>query len=82
MAGTPGYMLPEEQRGQTYDVPQTPGGNLPALKQDDYQFFEKLLVEEDEDAMDPEEAKKLKIMKLLLKIKNGTPPMRKSALRQ
>jgi splicing factor 3B subunit 1 len=41
-----------------------------------------LLVEEDEDAMDPEEAKKRKIMKLLLKIKNGTPPMRKTALRQ
>ena len=44
--------------------------------------FEKLLVEEDEDALDPEEAKKRKIMKLLLKIKNGTPPMRKTALRQ
>ena len=44
------------------------------------QFFEKLLVEEDEDALDPEEAKKRKIMKLLLKIKNGTPPMRKTCL--
>jgi splicing factor 3B subunit 1 len=41
-----------------------------------------LLVDEDEDALDPEEAKKRKIMKLLLKIKNGTPPMRKTALRQ
>ena len=82
MAGTPGYQLPSEDRQQSFDVPMTPGGNLPALKQDDYQFFEKLLVEEDEDVMDPEEAKKRKIMKLLLKIKNGTPPMRKSALRQ
>ena len=82
MAGTPLYQLPAEDSGQTYDLPPTPGGNLPPLKQDDYQFFEKLLVEEDEDALDPEEAKKRKIMKLLLKIKNGTPPMRKTALRQ
>jgi hypothetical protein len=29
-----------------------------------------------------EEAKERKIMKLLLKVKNGTPPQRKSALRQ
>ena len=82
MAGTPLYQLPSEDRNQSYDLPPTPGANLPALKQDDYQFFEKLLVDEDEDALDPEEAKKRKIMKLLLKIKNGTPPMRKTALRQ
>lgn len=82
MAGTPMYQLPGEDRGQRYDLPPTPSGNLPPLKQDDYQFFEKLLVDEDEDALDPEEAKKRKIMKLLLKIKNGTPPMRKTALRQ
>jgi len=31
----------------------------------------------DEDALPPEEQKERKIMKLLLKIKNGTPPMRK-----
>ena len=29
-----------------------------------------------------EEAKERKIMKLLLKVKNGTPPQRKAALRQ
>lgn len=29
-----------------------------------------------------EEAKERKIMKLLLKVKNGTPPQRKSSLRQ
>lgn len=29
-----------------------------------------------------EEAKERKIMKMLLKVKNGTPPQRKSALRQ
>ena len=32
--------------------------------------------------MSPEEQKERRIMELLLKIKNGTPPMRKSALRR
>lgn len=31
----------------------------------------------DEETLSPEEQKERKIMKLLLKIKNGTPPMRK-----
>lgn len=31
--------------------------------------------------MSAEDAKERKIMKLLLKVKNGTPPQRKSALR-
>ena len=36
----------------------------------------------DEEELTAEEAKERKIMKLLLKVKNGTPPQRKSALRQ
>ena len=36
----------------------------------------------DEESLPAEEQKELKIMRLLLKIKNGTPPMRKSSLRQ
>jgi splicing factor 3B subunit 1 len=36
----------------------------------------------DEAELSIEEAKERKIMKLLLKVKNGTPPQRKSALRQ
>lgn len=58
------------------------GANLPPLKPDDLQYFDKLLTEVDEEALSPDEQKERKIMKLLLKIKNGTPPMRKSALRQ
>lgn len=58
------------------------GQNLPPLKPDDLQYFDKLLNEVDEEALSPDEQKERKIMKLLLKIKNGTPPMRKSALRQ
>ena len=33
-------------------------------------------------ATSPYQARERKIMKLLLKVKNGTPPMRKQALRQ
>lgn len=36
----------------------------------------------DEAELSIEEAKERKIMKLLLKVKNGTPPQRKAALRQ
>jgi len=61
---------------------QPQGGNLPMLKPEDAQYFDKLLVDVDEDNLSPEELKERTIMKLLLKIKNGTPPMRKSALRR
>lgn len=61
---------------------QPNGGNLPFLKQEDIQYFDKLLTEVDETTLSVEEQKERKIMKLLLKIKNGTPPMRKAAMRQ
>jgi len=41
-----------------------------------------LLEEVDEEELTLEQQKDRKIMKLLLKIKNGTPPMRKQSLRQ
>eukprot|EP00965_Chrysotila_dentata_P106060 3503100-Pleurochrysis_carterae.AAC.1 len=63
-------------------MPPTPA-NLPFVKPEDYQYFAPLLKEDDEiEDMTPEEARERKIMKLLLKVKNGTPPMRKQALRQ
>ncbi|CAM8902073.1 hypothetical protein QQ045_009964 [Rhodiola kirilowii] len=80
--GTPLYAIPEENRGQQYDVPKEVPGGLPFLKQEDYQYFGVLLNEEDEEELSPEEQKERKIMKLLLKVKNGTPPQRKTALRQ
>ena len=60
---------------------QPKGQNLPFLKPEDAQYFDKLLVDVDEESLSPEELKERQIMELLLKIKNGTPPMRKSALR-
>lgn len=44
--------------------------------------FFRVQVDVDEESLSPEEQKDRRIMKLLLKIKNGTPPMRKAALRQ
>lgn len=79
-----GYMLPEEDRNQQYDVPPViPGiGDLSFFKPEDMQHFGKLLDEKDEESLSLDELKERKIMRLLLKIKNGTPPMRKAALRQ
>lgn len=86
MAGAnSGFFLQEEQTMSTKMKGQelvTPDAELPMLKPDDMQYFDKLLIDVDENALSTEEAKERRIMKLLLKIKNGTPPMRKSALRQ
>jgi len=54
---------------------------LPELRPEDAQYFGKLLAEVDDDELTLEEAKERRIMKLLLKVKNGTPQQRKSALR-
>ncbi|PKK73055.1 splicing factor 3B subunit 1 [Rhizophagus irregularis] len=79
-----GFVMLEEDRTQNYDLPaEIPGvGNLPFFKQEDMQHFGKLLEDKDESELSVEELKERKIMRLLLKIKNGTPPMRKTALRQ
>jgi splicing factor 3B subunit 1 len=72
-SGTASQLLPDLQPAS---------GNLPLMKPDDLQYFNKLLEDIDEESLPPEELKERTIMKLLLKIKNGTPPMRKAALRQ
>ncbi|XP_053295999.1 splicing factor 3B subunit 1 isoform X1 [Pleuronectes platessa] len=81
IGGMTGFHMQVEDR-TTKQMNDQPSGNLPFLKPDDIQYFDKLLVEVDESTLTPEEQKERKIMKLLLKIKNGTPPMRKAALRQ
>ena len=101
-----GFYMQQEDKSSKYLDTQPKGGNLPFLKPEDAQYFDKLLVitsftsfnilnmgihffflhffkvDVDEESLSPEELKERKIMTLLLKIKNGTPPMRKSALRQ
>ena len=46
------------------------------------QYFGKLVQDEETDDMSSDEIKERRIMTLLLKVKNGTPPQRKMALRQ
>jgi splicing factor 3B subunit 1 len=61
-------------------------GTLQFLKKEDAEYFSKVLGEGGGEADDVhytlDELKERKIMRLLLKIKNGTPPIRKTALRQ
>ena len=81
---TPFYSLPEDL-GKPYDVPGTPAsgpGALPQIKPEDLGYFGALLQEVDFDALTLEEQKERRIMEILLKVKNGTPIMRKAALRQ
>ncbi|KAJ3103763.1 Splicing factor 3B subunit 1 [Phlyctochytrium planicorne] len=58
-------------------------GALQFFKPEDMQHFGKLMSDtRDESELTVDELKERKIMRLLLKIKNGTPPIRKAALRQ
>ncbi|KAF4455150.1 putative nuclear protein [Fusarium austroafricanum] len=81
-----GFMMqdPEQARLSGKPMPaEIPGvGDLQFFKAEDMAYFGKLTDGSDENALTVEELKERKIMRLLLKIKNGTPPMRKTALRQ
>lgn len=74
---------------EAYGVPLAPtasetgdAGALPYIKPEDMQYFGRLMEDADEDKMSKEESNERKIMALLLKIKSGTPPQRKTAMRQ
>lgn len=90
-------VIPVEQRQdssiqeirEAYGVPLAPtssetgdAGSLPYIKPEDMQYFGRLTEETDEEKLTKEEANERRIMTLLLKIKNGTPPQRKTAMRQ
>jgi len=55
---------------------------LPYIKPEDMQYFGRLMEEVEDTKLTKEEANERRIMSLLLKIKNGTPPQRKTAMRQ
>mmetsp|Transcript_36453 Transcript_36453/g.97006 ORF Transcript_36453/g.97006 Transcript_36453/m.97006 type:complete len:1269 (-) Transcript_36453:83-3889(-) len=81
--GTPFFNLQSPDAPKPYEVPPSPAvGELPMIKPEDYSYFAPLLSGDTDDNLSPEEAKERKIMRLLLKVKNGTPPMRRAALRQ
>lgn len=76
--------MPMQEYGKPYDIPGTPKEGpdaMPSIKPEDVGYFGALLNADEEANLSLEEQKNRKIMMLLLKIKNGTPPMRKSALR-
>ncbi|KAI5816681.1 armadillo-type protein [Pyronema omphalodes] len=85
-SGIGGFMMqePENARQMGKQMPtDIPGvGDLQFFKAEDMQYFGKLVDGADENQMTVDELKERKIMRLLLKVKNGTPPMRKTALRQ
>eukprot|EP00928_Gymnodinium_smaydae_P079431 TRINITY_DN63364_c0_g1_i1.p1 TRINITY_DN63364_c0_g1~~TRINITY_DN63364_c0_g1_i1.p1 ORF type:complete len:1254 (-),score=316.34 TRINITY_DN63364_c0_g1_i1:343-4104(-) len=81
--GTPFFSMQDPDAPKPYEVPSSPAvGEMPMIKPEDYSYFAPLLSGDNDDSLSPEEAKERKIMRLLLKVKNGTPPMRRSALRQ
>jgi splicing factor 3B subunit 1 len=85
-SGYGGFMMqePENARALGKQLPtDIPGvGDLQFFKAEDMAYFGKLVDGADENSLSVEELKERKIMRLLLKVKNGTPPMRKTALRQ
>lgn len=85
-SGYGGFMMqdPDSGRALGKQLPtEIPGvGDLQFFKAEDMAYFGKLTDGSDENSMSLQELKERKIMRLLLKVKNGTPPMRKTALRQ
>lgn len=79
---TPGYVMPADnpQGIEGYGVTQSVEG-LPDLREEDMEHFGSLLQDVEAASLSVEEQKEQKVLKLLLKIKNGTPAQRKSALR-
>ena len=76
--------MQSESTQRPYDTGTIPGSEneaLPFIKPEDVNYFSALLTDTADEELSPEEIKERKIMMLLLKVKNGTPPMRKQALK-
>uniref|UniRef100_A0A915D6S8 Splicing factor 3B subunit 1 domain-containing protein n=1 Tax=Ditylenchus dipsaci TaxID=166011 RepID=A0A915D6S8_9BILA len=90
MGGAMGFSIPQTpERGGIGDKgvggildTQPKDKELPALKPEDIQYFDKLLLDVDESTLSKAERNEREIMTYLLKIKNGLPPQRKSGLRK
>ncbi|KAF7374770.1 U2 snRNP component prp10 [Mycena sanguinolenta] len=80
-----GFTIHERSNASIPDLvlePPASVGSLAFFRAEDAEYFSQILVEEDESELTVETLKERKILRLLLKIKNGTPPVRKTALRQ
>ncbi|ONH66859.1 Splicing factor 3B subunit 1 [Cyberlindnera fabianii] len=86
--GAMGYVPPENNSSLTEItkealITEVPGvKDLQFFKEQDAKYFGKLLDNKSENELSIEDVKERKIMKLLLKIKNGSPQVRKQAMRQ
>lgn len=82
-----GYVIPEDSSRAAMtmakELPtQVPGvGDLQFFKENDLKYFSSLLDEKDDNELPLEELKERKVLRLLLRIKNGAPPSRKAAMR-
>ena len=75
----PKYSIPEDEENQKKIESNVYSG----LKPEDREFFQTLFDPEvDETKLSLESIKKRRVLSYLLRIKNGIPPVRKSALRQ
>ncbi len=83
VAGGSGFMMNAALPGsvQDFGLQQPEDATLPAIKPEDFQYFSTILKEKDEGELSTEEANERAILKLLLKIKNGNPQQRRSALK-
>ncbi|XP_954908.1 splicing factor subunit, putative [Theileria annulata] len=78
---TPHFTIPDDVR-KPYDIPGTPSILQDVeIKAEDQHFFSKLFDDSTEDDLTSDEITERRILALLLKVKNGTPPHRRQALR-
>lgn len=81
-----GYTILEDTshlaRQAAPDLPSqiTGVGELAYFKESDMKYFGKLVQEPDEKGLSSEEVKERKVLRLLLRVKNGVPAVRKAAL--
>lgn len=78
------YGVPIGQAAALDNAEAAPSTALPYIKPEDMQYFGRLMEQADEEESSFTKAERIEreIMTLLLKIKSGTPPQRKTAMRQ
>jgi splicing factor 3B subunit 1 len=85
MDGQAGFFMQDDKNVEGFGaaIPYIPGvDGLNYFKADDMKHFSKLMEIKDDYDMSTDEIKERKIMRMLLKIKNGQPNVRKQAMRQ
>ncbi|KAJ2448779.1 U2 snRNP component prp10, partial [Coemansia sp. RSA 2336] len=76
-----GFQIPEQAKVDLPAVELGGVGALPFLKEADVQAFGRLLEKVDENDLSATERKEREVLELVLRIKNGTQPQRKAAMR-